>query len=281
MGHASRRLHAELEAEMNAAELFREGRLGEAVAAQTSEVKSRPLDSDARFLLFVLLSFAGELERAEAQLEAAVVGNDELQMGSLVYRSLLGSEFERRKVYRGESEPVFPPDPPPTLRLRLTALRALATGDVESAGAALAEAEENGVALSGKLNGAAYDGLRDYDDLLGQVLEVYTGGRYLWLPLERVRRLTLQPPRTHIDLLWATAELVDTDDRTVNVYIPALYEGSHEHPDEGVRLGRETTWIDRGVGMRGAGQRVLYWMSGETERETPLLELRSLESGEG
>lgn len=267
---------------MNADELFQKGRLLEAIAAQTAAVKAHPLDSDARFLLFLLLCFAGELERAEAQLEAAVVRSDDLQMGSIVYRSLLGSELERRKVYEEGVEPVFPPDAPPSLALRHTVLRHLAEGDTQGAGSVLAEAEEQGVALSGKLNGTAYDGLRDYDDLLGQVLEVYTGGRYVWLPFERVRRLTLQAPKSHVDLLWTPAELVDTDDRTVNVYIPVLYAGSHAHPDETVRLGRATEWIDcGGIGMRGAGQRVLYSMSGETERETPLLELRTLENERG
>lgn len=267
---------------MTAEELFREGRLGDAIAAQTTLVKAQPLDADARFLLFVLLCFAGDLERAEAQIEAAVLQNEELQMGSLVYRSLLGSELERRKVYREGAEPVFPPDAPGALRLRHTAIRRLLEGDAAAAGTALAEAEEQGVALSGKLNGGAYDGLRDYDDLLGQVLEVYTGGRYLWLPLEQVRTLSVKPPKTHIDLLWASADVVDTDGRTASVYLPALYEGSHEHVDEGVRLGRSTEWIDCGEGiLRGAGQRVLFSVSGDTERETPLLELRTLENARG
>ena len=264
---------------MTAEELFREGRLTDAIAAQTAAVKAGPLDSDARFFLFLLLCFSGEIERAELQLEAAVLQNEELQSGALVYRAMLGSELERRKVFQEGVQPVFPPDAPPYLAQRHTALAHLVAGDSDAAEAALSEAEEQGVALSGKLNGAAYDGLRDCDDLLGQVLEVFTAGRYLWLPLEQARKITVHEPKSHADLLWASAEIVDADGNPVNVYIPALYEGSHRHPEEAVRLGRSTEWIKAGFGtsLRGAGQRTLLSMTGELERETPLLELRSLE----
>jgi type VI secretion system protein ImpE len=267
---------------MTAEELFREGRLGEAIAAQTAAVKAKPLDADGRFFLFLLLCFSGELDRAEAQLEAAVVQKDELQMGSIVYRSLLGSELERRKVYREGVAPVFPPEAPHSLSLRHRALRELSAGDAETARATLDEAEAQGVELVGKLDGSAFDGLRDYDDVLGQVLEVYTGGRYLWLPLEQVRKISVQAPKSHIDLLWVSAEIEDTDGRTVNTYIPALYEGSHEHADEQVRLGRSTEWVDcGGAALRGAGQRTLFSVCGDEERETPFLELRTLEIERG
>ena len=267
---------------MTTEELFQAGRLAEAIAAQTAEVKARPLDSDARFLLFVLLAFAGELERAEAQLEAAVLQEETLQQGAILYRSLLGSELERRKVFAEGLQPVFPPESPDTLGLRHTAVKQLAEGDTEGAAASLAEAEEQGVPLVGKINGAAYDGLRDYDDLLGQILEVFTAGRYLWIPFEQIRKVTVQPPKSHIDLLWAPAEVVDVQGNPVNVYVPTLYAGSHTHEDEALRLGRSTEWVDAsGVAMRGVGQRVLFSMSGDEERETPILELRSLENEVG
>ena len=86
---------------MTAEELFREGRLADAIAAQTAEVKARPLDSDARFFLFLLLCFSGEIERAEMQLEAAVLQNEELQAGALVYRAMLGSEPRARGMTPG------------------------------------------------------------------------------------------------------------------------------------------------------------------------------------
>jgi type VI secretion system protein ImpE len=263
---------------MTPQELLQAGRLTEAIAAQTAEVKSHPTDADRRFLLFTLLSFAGELERAEVHLEAVSLAQQDLKTGSAVYHSLLAAEFERRKVYREGSRPVLPPNPPGTVELRLQALASLRAGDAAATEAALDEAAEQGVALRGKLNGEPFGGLRDYDDVLGQILEIYAGGRCLWMPLERIRKLEIAEPGNPLDLLWARADLLDATGTQASVHLPALYEGSCDHPDERVRLGRSTEWIDcRDVAFRGAGQKILLAAQGEEERETAILELRTLE----
>ena len=174
--------------------------------------------------------------------------------------------------------PRAPPDPPRTAELRLQALAALRAGDAEAAEAALEQAAEESVALRGKLNGEAFGGLRDYDDVLGQILEIYAGGRCLWMPLEQIRKLEVAEPRNSLDLLWAKAELEDASGTQASVHLPVLYEGSCDHPDERVRLGRSTEWIDcRDVAFRGAGQKVLLTARGEQERQTAILELRILE----
>jgi protein involved in temperature-dependent protein secretion len=56
-----------------------------------------------------------------------------------------------------------------------------------------------------------------------------------------------------------------------------LYEGSHAHPNDRVRLGRATEWLDQEVAFRGAGQKVLLAVQEDSERETGILEVRSLE----
>jgi type VI secretion system protein ImpE len=263
---------------MNAQELFRAGRLREAVEAQTAELKARPLDPDARFFLFALLCFSGELERAETHLVVIAQRDESMRAGALLYRSLLGSELERRKVFREGASPTLPPDPPASLALRREALAHSVRGDREAAERALEQAADASALCSGKLDGEAFDALRDCDDLLGEVLEVFAGGRYLWLPFQNVRRLELGAPKTHIDLLWAPAELEDSDGRQVRVYLPALYEGSQQAADDAVRIGRATEWAEQpGLGHRGAGQHLLLTVRGEEERETPLLDARRIE----
>jgi type VI secretion system protein ImpE len=263
---------------MNTQQLLIDGRLADAVAAQIEEVKAQPTDPDRRLLLFTLLCFAGQLERAELHLEAVSLSDESARTGMAVYHALLAAEYERRKVYREGARPVLPPDPPPAVELRLQALEAVRLGQRKAAEHALEEAVEHAVVLRGKLNGEAFDGLRDYDDVLGQTLEVYAGGRCLWMPLERVRKLEISEPKHQLDLLWARAELEDTNGDQASVYLPALYEGSFEHESEVVRLGRSTEWIDcDSVAYRGAGQKVLFAMHGEEERETGLLDVRTLE----
>lgn len=263
---------------MTAHEHFHAGRLEDAVAAQTAEVKANANDLDARFFLFALLCFKGELERAELQLDFISHADKSLQAGSALYQSLLAAEYERRKVYREAAHPVFPPDPPAGLERRLAALHHLLAGDEKGAEQALDEANETALVSAGKLNGEAFDGVRDCDDILAGVVEIYAGGRCLWMPWERIRKLTLGEPRNPFDLLWAKAELEDADGSQATVYLPATYEGSWEQPEEAVRVGRTTEWIEWGDGLfRGAGQRILLSASGEQERETPILTLRTLE----
>ena len=48
---------------------FQAGRLSEAVTAALAEVKARPGDTARRLFLAELLCFAGELERADRQLD--------------------------------------------------------------------------------------------------------------------------------------------------------------------------------------------------------------------
>src|ERR1700730_8479286 len=55
---------------MNAGTLFKSGKLQEAIAAQVQEVKSNPADQAKRLFLFEMLAFAGELDRAQRQIDA-------------------------------------------------------------------------------------------------------------------------------------------------------------------------------------------------------------------
>ncbi|HEX5271049.1 MAG TPA: type VI secretion system accessory protein TagJ, partial [Gemmataceae bacterium] len=57
------------------------------------------------------------------------------------------------------------------------------------------------------------------------------------------------------DLLWAPAR-IEMADAAGDVFLPVLYPGSHEHADEGVKLGRMTDWRGAGGGpVLGAGLR--------------------------
>lgn len=263
---------------MSVQELLSAAKLGDAVAAQSAAVRARPGDLDARVELMVLLCFAGELDRAAAQLDTLGLQNPELAVGTAHYRALLQAEAERRVVHDREGAPLLPPDCPAHVEARLDALRALRAGDAETAKTAFERAQADAPRLEGKLDGESFDALCDRDDLLGPVLEVYAGGHYLWLPFERVRRLELAAPRRRIDLLWPAAVLVDSDGGEANVHLPALYAGSHAASDGRLQLGQMTDWRDElGLCFRGSGQKVLCARRGENEREIGLLELRALE----
>lgn len=264
--------------EQRAQELYRAGDLRGAIAAQTELVRGRPSDVAARSLLFGLLCVAGRLEQAERQLEALGAVDPQVEMGARVYRQLLQSEAHRRAVFGGESRPLLPPEAPPDVVARLEALRARLAGDVPSAAKHLEDAAEASPLVAGKLNGDDFEAIRDGDDLLASVLEVYAGGRYVWVPLSRVRRIRALERRSLVDVHWRPVQLVDAEGTEASVHLPVVYPTSGEPADDRLALGRATDWQnDPALGQRGVGQHVLLVYRGDEERERPLLDLETLE----
>jgi type VI secretion system protein ImpE len=239
---------------MNAGELFKAARLGEAIAAQIEEVRAHPLDQSKRLFLYELLAFAGDLERAGRQIDALEYDDNELQLAKLVYRKLLDAEQARRDVFTRGTAPGFLGTPSEHLRLRLEAVGRLRQQRPAEALEILERASELTRTVPGQLNGQPFQSLRDADDLFGGVLEVMAHGRYFWVGLDQVRLVAINPPRFPRDLLYIPAHL-ELDSEAGEVFLPALYPLTHEHPDDQVRLGRLTDWktleggLTLGVGL--------------------------------
>jgi type VI secretion system protein ImpE len=260
---------------MSASELFKAGRLQDAVQAQVAEVRDNPTDQGLRLFLFELLAFAGDLERARRQIEALGADDPRVQAGYHEYRQALDAEESRRRLFRDGLLPQFFAPPPEHARLRLEVVRCLREGKAAEALALAEQADAQTPELRGQLNGRDCPDLRDGDDRFGAVLEVLARGQYYWVPLEQVRSLTLNPPRFPRDLLYAPARL-EMAEAAGDVFVPALYPGSHEHADEAVKLGRKTDWTSaEGEPVRGVGQRMFLL----GEEAVPFLEVRQLRLG--
>jgi type VI secretion system protein ImpE len=260
---------------MTAGELFKAGKLREAVAAQVLEVKAKPGDQARRLFLFELLAFSGDLDRAARQIDAISYGNVERDAATQAYRGLLEAERARRNLLAQGVSPHFFGEPPGHAGLRLEATCRLREGRPAEA-AELLERANAGLALPGQLNGKPFALLRDCDDLFAGVLEVMAHGRYYWVPLDQVVSVALNPPKFPRDLLWAPARL-EIADAAGDVFLPALYPGSHEHPDEAVRLGRLTDWRGGEAGpVLGVGLRTFL----ADDDPVPLPEWRQLVIGD-
>jgi type VI secretion system protein ImpE len=262
---------------VSAEELWREGRLSDAIDAQLAEVKASPLDADRRYFLFGLLAFAGDLERASRQLDALGVEDEQMAAGTVPYHNLLAAEAERRRVTSSGGEPLLPDDAPETLRQRVRALhgdggaRAIVDGVV---------AEEP--PITGTCDGDTFESISDTDEVLGPTLEVFAGGRWLLLPFGNVRKLTIREPRHLLDLLWLPAALEDREGTRADVHLPVLYPGTHEASSDEIRLGRSTEWEERDGVTRGVGQRVLFVDTGAGGEgdDRAILAIRELDLGE-
>lgn len=237
----------------DAADLFKQGQLDEALAAQLTAVKANPADQAKRLFLFELLLFAGDLDRAERQAEAINYG-DNRDLGLLIYKKFVQAERARRLVFAGSAEPKFFGPPPEHFRLRLDALAALKNGDEAQASAKLHAAAEQAPRVAGVLNGTAVAEFRDADDLFGGVLEVVVQDQYYWVPFENVLRFKVEKPQFARDLVAATAHVEVTVGGSGEVLVPALYPSATTDP--ALRLGRATDWKQlAGGAMFGVGLR--------------------------
>ena len=139
-------------------------------------------------LLGELLAFAGNLERADVVLDAASAIDPSTALVVAEFRQLIRADMARRQLFRDGRVPEFLTDPTETQRLQLAALVALRAGDLAEAARQAQAAEAARPRTPGKHGDAAFDDMRDADDLLAGSFEVLTTtGKYFWIPTERVQ----------------------------------------------------------------------------------------------
>jgi type VI secretion system protein ImpE len=243
-------------------DLFREGRLTEALAAANAAVKAAPGDLGKRVLLAELLLFSGNLERADVILDAASDIDPSAAVVLAEFRQLLRAETARRQLYREGRVPEFLGEPGATERASLAALVALRAGDLAAAKTAAEAAEAERPRAPGVMGRQAFDDFRDASDLLPGVLEVLTSnGKYYWIPVARVQLMIFHPPRRPRDLAWRRCSMTVADGPDGEVYVPVTYYAAAETIDDAHRLGRETSWSEDAGPVRGSGQRL--FLAGE------------------
>jgi type VI secretion system protein ImpE len=258
---------------MNAKDLIRAGRLSEARTQLTEEVKSAPSDFHSRTLLFQLLCFFGEWDKAERHLEAISAQDVKAEIGMRVYKNLIHAEKERRNVTKLARRPSFVTETPPFLEMYLAAWEKLIGNKTEEASELYAQIESVRPGVSGTLNGKNFDGFRDLDTFLSCFLEAIVHERYVWIPFESMRELSVSPPKTLFDLLWSKANVTTWEGFSVNCYLPVLYPDSFLHEDDRVKLGRMTEWTSLGESFfKGMGQHIFQI----GEEEIALLEIRDI-----
>jgi type VI secretion system protein ImpE len=260
---------------MNAHDHYRAGNLREALTAALDHVKRHPVDSGMRTFLCELLCFAGDLQRAERQLDALGEQDPDVMIAITLFRELIRAEQARQQFYADGRLPEFlDKEIPADLSQHVEAASLLRQGKVTDAAGLIARLEEQRPTVTGTCDDEPFDGLRDLDDLTSSFFEILTGtGKYYWIPLQRVETIEFHPPARPRDLLWRSAHLTIRGGPESEVFFPVLYTGSAADPNDQIRLGRTTEWRgEAGVPIRGFGQRM--FLIGEQDRT--ILELRSL-----
>jgi type VI secretion system protein ImpE len=265
------------EANISAGDLFRAGKLTEALAAATAAVKKTPTDLGQRVLLAELLTFAGNLERADVILDAASQIDPSALMIVAEFRQLLRAEMARRQLYRDGRVPEFLGEPEPTEQASLAAMVFLRAGNKAEAAQKAEEAEAVRPRAPGTAGKTAFDDFRDASDLHPGFIETLTStGKYYWIPTSRIELMIFHPPKRPRDLVWRRCSMTVSNGPDGEVYIPATYFSEPETTDDAHRLGRETSWTEDGEGpVQGFGQRVFL----VGEEAIGIMDLETLEFG--
>ena len=227
---------------MDAQALLREGKIDEAIEAAGARLRDDPGNERIRTMLFELLCFNGEYDRAEKHLNVLSEGSKEKALGAMLYRGCLAAERARLEQFEKGEHTLSAP--PPT--------------------------------VAGTLNGKRYQTLQDADPRLGARLELFAAGSYLWIPLQHIASIQMEPPKKLRDTLWAPARITAGPGfegmELGEVLLPALAPFSFRHPDGHARLGHVTEWVAEDGREVPYGQKC-FLADGE---EIPLLEVRSL-----
>ena len=242
---------------MNPKDLIRAGRLTEAREQLTAEVKSSPSDVSKRVLLFQVLSFCGEWDKAERHLDVIVSRDPGSEIGVQAYKNLINAERERKEVLARKRVPGFLTGTPAYLELYFAAWEKLNEKKIDEASSLYKQVEAQRPAIAGTMGDRSFSGFRDTDTFLSAFLEAIVHDRYVWLPFESLRELAVSPPETLFDLLWRQGRVVTWEGLTMNCYLPVLYPDTFMQEDERVKLGRMTDWIPLGGPFsKGVGQHV-------------------------
>ncbi|MCP4117513.1 MAG: hypothetical protein GY737_19385 [Desulfobacteraceae bacterium] len=258
---------------MNTKKLILNGELTKARQELIQGIKKAPGDPALRTHLFQVLLFLGEWDKALVHLNALLTGDKETRMGHEVYTGLIRAEQERTAVAELSKEPSFLPERPEYADLYFKALEAARQGEPEAAGELYQKVEEAKPLISGFVNKEPFSGFTDTDTLLNGFLEAMEYDRYLWIPFEAIREITVSPPRTLIDLVWAKGSVTTWEGLTMSCFFPVLYPLSHCHSDHRVKMGRMTDWHPLGGPYARASGQHVYRIG---ERDISLLEIQTV-----
>jgi type VI secretion system protein ImpE len=228
---------------MKARELLAASRLTDAIESLGVELRNDPTDAQRRSLLFELLAFAGEFDRAEKHLDILAQRGPEAGMGALLYRAAIHAEKTRAEMFRTGATPDH----------------------------------KTSASVAGTFNGKPFSSIRDADPRIGDRLEVFAAGQYMWLPFEHIASIRISPPKRLRDTLWTPA-LLRTGPKFKGVelgevLLPVLAPLSSVSDDDTVRLGRTTEWVATDDGLEvPVGQKLLL----VDDEEVPILEVREL-----
>jgi len=130
-------------------ELLDAGDLSAAIDQIGANLRAEPTDRVKRTFLFELLCCAGDLDRAEKQLDVVAAESSDRDIAVQPYRNVLEGERKRRRLFSEGRVPGLPKRVPDYARLHLEAINRIREGHYAEARALLEESETARPPVSG------------------------------------------------------------------------------------------------------------------------------------
>ncbi|MEW8507095.1 MAG: type VI secretion system accessory protein TagJ [Candidatus Thiodiazotropha sp.] len=256
-----------------AEELLQQGELDKALQSLQQAIRKEPSNAKLRIFLFQLLCIIGDWQRALSQLDVA--GDmDPLNLPmAQTYREAIQCELFRKEVFNGERSPLIFGEPPQWSAFLIEALRHAGHGEYSQSEEMRNRAFEQAPATAGSIDGQPFEWIADADNRIGPMLEAIINGRYYWIPMLRLKEITIEPPEDLRDMVWAPAHLTFENEGQSVALIPTRYTTTEDHDDAMLKLARKTEWQEPHPGLySGLGQRMLA----TNQDEYPLLGTRQI-----
>jgi len=239
---------------MNVNEAYKAGNLALALSLSAQEVKQKPKDVAARVLFAELCCIAGDLERADKQLQTLLTLSPELAFTTSNWRQLIRAAYSRANVYHEGEVPTLIAEVTPAIEVALAQLVALRSNDKSAMDETLNQSVNTPSATHFAINGAVCFEFRDLDDVNANILEFLgTNGKYFWVDLCQVESITFEKPQRPLDLLWRKCNLTISNGSDGVVFMPTVYPFTQEDPE--CLLGRSTAWQNQLGCELGSGLR--------------------------
>ena len=259
---------------MTAEEYLKQGDIDNALKQLQEQVKKQPENADLRVFLFQLLSVMGQWDRALTQLDVASGLDDGTLAMVSMYKQVIACEKVREEVFLGKKDPIIFGKPNEWVALLIQALKLTSQGEHVKSQALRAQAFDAAEMTSGLINDdVPFEWLADCDPRLGPIMEAMVDGRYMWIPIENIKNITIEEPADLRDVVWLPAHFTWHNEGESYGLIPTRYPLSYQH-DPLLALSRKTEWQACGDdAFLGLGQKL--WAT--DVEEYPVMDIRTMQ----
>jgi len=259
-------------------EKIKQGDLSEAYTETVEHLRKNPSDITMRDLLFQILLFMGQWERAVKQLDIIVKEKLYAQTKINAFKQMIKAEINRHQIFNEICNETcnivfYENYVPKHHETYQQAMIQFNKKQYETVAAQLIDICDANPLPSAIVNGLSVNKFKNTDTILTRCFEVFINASYYWFPFEQIKEMKISEPKTLLDLLWIPTQIIAIDDQQINALLPVLYPNTAFHENDLIKIGYMTDWSEvHDTIVIGSGQQVFE----SNDKDYSLLEIRSI-----